>query len=96
MQKAGAISSGDFQGVFDADGAHPQGLDRQAKILRRAGRRGKVEDVVHRARIERLADVALFKAEARFAGQVGQVFPVAGGEVIDADNGVALRPAGGR
>ena len=90
VEKAGTVSGRDFEGVFRAHGAHPQGFDSQAEILRRAGRRGEVEDVVHRAGIEGLADVPLLEAEARLTGQVGQVFRAAGGEVVDAENGVAL------
>jgi hypothetical protein len=81
---------GNFQRVIDTDGTNPQSLDSQAEILRRAGWRGKVEDVVDRAGIKWLAYVPLFKAKARIIGQVREVFPVSGAEVIDADDGVAL------
>jgi hypothetical protein len=90
MKKAGSISVCDFESILDADGAYAQGFNAKAEILRGAGGRRQVEDVVHRAQIEGLADVALFKLEARMCGQVGNVVAIASAEIVDANYGVAL------
>jgi hypothetical protein len=45
VEVAGAISSCDFECVFDACGTHAEGLDGQAEILLRTGRGSEVEDV---------------------------------------------------
>jgi hypothetical protein len=90
MEKARAIASRNLEGVFDADRAYAQRLDGQAKILRRTGGRSKVENIIHRAAIKRLADVALLELEARIAGQVSDVIAVTGAEVIDADDSMTL------
>ena len=90
VQVAGVVSGRDLERVLHAHGANAQRLDAQAKILRRAGRRSQIEDVIDRAGIEGRADVPLLKPEARLAGEMGEVFGVAGGEVIDAENGVAF------
>src|SRR5580698_1990412 len=90
MEKAGAVFGGDFEGVFRADGPYTERLDSHAEILRRAGGRGEVEDVVDRAGIERLADVSLLKCEIRILAEVSDVFAVAGGAVVDAENEVSF------
>ena len=90
VQKTGAMASSDFQGICDAYRADAQGFNSQSEILRRAGRRGKVEDVIYRPQVEGSAYIQLLEAEARFMAQVREVFAIAGAEVIHADNGVAL------
>src|SRR5271157_2888817 len=90
VQIAGAMAGGNFKGVFHANRANLQCLYPQAEILRWTGRRSKVEDVIHWAHVEGLADVPLLKAEAWLIGQVRNVIPAAGAEVIDAFDGVAL------
>jgi hypothetical protein len=87
---AGAVPGRDFESVLSADGAHTESLQPQAKILWRAGRGSEVENVVHWAGVEGLADVPLIEAEARLVGQMGEVCGVSGGEIVNADYGMAF------
>ena len=90
VKKPGAISGRNLKSVFRSDRTHAQGFDGKPKIFGRTGRGSQVEDVVHRPRVKRLADVPFLEGEARFVGQVSQVVPVARGEVVDADYSVAF------
>jgi hypothetical protein len=58
--------------------------------LRGAGGGSEVEDVIDGAGVEGIADVALLEGEGGLVAEVGQVFEVAGGEVVDAEDGVAV------
>lgn len=78
VQDSGTVTRGDLEHVLDADRAHAQRFDGQVQILRRAGRRGEIEDVFDWAGIERLANVALFKAEM---GLARRTVPV-GGQIV--------------
>ena len=90
VQVAGVVFFGDGQGVLSADGADAERLDGEAQIFGRAGGRGHIEDVVDGAGIEGLADVSVLELEARLGGEVGDVLHVAGGQVVNAENGVAF------
>ena len=90
MEVPGAVAGGNLQRVLNARGAYPKRLDSQAKILRRAGRRSQIEDIIDRAGIEAYADVPLLKLEARITRKMRQVRGVARAQVIDAYDGAAL------
>jgi hypothetical protein len=90
VEKTGVVPGCDFEGFLSTRGAYAQSLDAEAEIFRGAGGRSEIEYVVHRAGIEGLADVFLRKFEARLMGKVGQVFSVAGREVVNAENGVSF------
>ena len=79
-----------------AVGADLEGVQRQARVVDRARRRGEVVDEVDRVvEEERLGDVAVQRDEARVV-DVLDVLQRPRVEVVDADHAVALRPAGGR
>jgi hypothetical protein len=78
VEIAGAISGGNLERVLSPYGAHPQGLEAEAKILRGTGGRSEVENVVDRAGIEGLADVPLLELKAGLIGKMGQILSVAG------------------
>src|ERR1035438_6928232 len=65
VQKTGVILRRDLKSIFDSHRPHAQRLDPQPKILWGAGRGSQVENVIHGTRIERLADIALFKLKTR-------------------------------
>ena len=69
VKVAGVVARGDFQRVLNADGADAQRFDSQAQILRRAGRRSQIEDIIHAPGIEARADVPLLKSEAGLAAR---------------------------
>ena len=70
-----------------------EGLDAEAGVVDGAGWRGKVEDEVNLAGIERLADVLLHKAEAGFSGKMAEIGRTAGAEIVHSDDGMSLRQA---
>jgi len=53
-----------------------------------------VEDVVHLAAVEGLADVDLAELEARLGFQVLEVVEPAGEQIVDGDDGVAVSEQG--
>ena len=90
VQVAGVVLAREVERVDGAGGADEQGLDAEAGVVDGAGGRGEVEDEVDGAGVEGRADVLLEEAEARIRWRDGRGSPVAGAEVIDADDGVAV------
>ncbi len=90
LQIACVVTRGNLQRVLHAHRAHAQRLDPQAQILRRAGRRSQIENVIHLARIEARANVPLLKPEARMTGEMGEVLQVPRRQIIHAKNGMAF------
>ena len=88
MQEAGVIFARQVEDVDGADGAGEEGLGAEAGVVHGRGRRGEVEDEVDGAGVEGEGDVVIVEGEARLAGEVGEVGEVAGGEVVDAEDGV--------
>ena len=91
VEIACAVFAGEVEGVDGAGGADKEGLDAKPGVVDGAGRRGEVEDEIDRARDRRAsADVVFEEAEARLVVQMGEIGHVAGAEIIDAEDGVAL------
>src|ERR1700723_2620416 len=94
MQKAGTIELSKLQRILCTDGADAQGLDSQTQIFRRTGRRGHIEDIIDVSRVEayaeKFADIPFLKTEARLRVKMGEIAKVAGGKIVNADDGVAF------
>ena len=91
MQKSRAVFVRDFECVLCSHRPYAQGLNRQAKIFRRAGGRCEIKNVIDGARIESSANIPLFKPEARLMCKMVKILPIAGGEIVDSENRVSLR-----
>ena len=90
-EQPGAPRSGQAQGVARTESARFQRLDREPKIVHRAGRRGEVEDPFDLPLdLERLRHVPLEKREPRLTPQVGKVASRPRDQAVDADDGVPL------
>ena len=63
-------------------------------VIDRAGWRGKVEDVVDLAEVERVADVVQFEVEARLALQMLQIAHSARQQVVHGNHFVAIGQQG--
>jgi hypothetical protein len=90
VQMASVILGGDLKSVLCSDRAHAKGFDGQAHIFGRTGGGSKVVDKVYGARVEGLADIPFLEVESRLIGQMGQVARLAGGEIVNAEDGVAF------
>src|SRR5579859_1400767 len=80
------MAAGNFKSIFDTRRADSQRLNCEAKILRWAGRGGKIENVIDMPRIEWSADIVLEEAKARLMGQMFQVVEASRGEVVNPNN----------
>ena len=68
-----------------------EGRDRMRQVVDRAGRAGEMQHVVDRpVDLDRLGDVVLDERKCGLLEQVGDVPPVAGQQVVDADDLVAV------
>src|SRR6185503_9962093 len=90
MKVACAVAECNLKRVLDTDGTGSQRLDCQRKVLGRTRRRGKVEDVIHWARIKRPADIPFDKIETRFIGEMRDVLCRSGGEIVEANHCLAF------
>jgi hypothetical protein len=91
-QEAGALGLGQAEGVMGSVGADLEGVQRQAQIVDRRGRRGEVVDEVDRLiDVVGLDDVDADVEEALGVADVLDVGQRAGLEVVDADHAVPAR-----
>ena len=88
VEEAGVILAREVEDVDGADGAGEEGFGAEAGVVHGRGGRGEVEDEVDGAGIEGEGDVVIEEGEARVGGEVREVGEVAGGEVVDAEDGV--------
>ena len=90
-EEARALRLGEAERVVRAERADLERLDRQLEIVDRAGRRREVQHAVERTRdVGERRDVVLDELEPLVADQVRDVVRVAGDEVVEADDLVAL------
>jgi len=76
----------------EAERADLQGLDRQFEIINRAGGRGEMPDIIHRAfEKNKFGHVLLDEFEIRVAAEVRDVVHAASDKIINADDLVAAR-----
>jgi hypothetical protein len=90
MQESDPIFTRQVQSIPGPDGADIQCLRTEAQIICRAGGRGEVEDIVDRARIERLANVLLYQGESGIVAQTRQVGAASGSKVVHAHHMATL------
>jgi hypothetical protein len=88
VEEAGAIFAGEVERVDGAGGADQEGLRAEAVVVDGAGGRGEVEDEVDRAGIEGEGDVLVQEGKRGSQVKMREVGQVAGGEVVDAEDGV--------
>src|SRR5439155_24308563 len=63
-----------------------------AQVIHRAGRRGEMQDVVHRSvDLQRMGNVVTNERETVAAAQALDVFSIAGNKIVDADDFVTFR-----
>jgi hypothetical protein len=91
VQKLRAIPARNLKHVARAHRAHHQRLNAYPRIVYGTCGRGEVEHIVHSARVEGLTDIVLEQLKPGLARKVRNIGPRSGGEVIDAQNTVALR-----
>ena len=82
-----------FESVQRALGPHQQCLDPEPHVFARACRRGEVEDIVDGTDIKRHGRILLDEAEGGIVLEVEEVFPLAGREVVDADDRMSPLPS---
>ena len=63
-------------------------------VIHRTGGAGEVEDVIHRAAVERLIDINLPKFKAGFVSQVIEVGKFSGEQIVGDNDGVAFGEQG--
>ena len=91
-EEAGFFIFGEAQRLVCAERADLHGLDRDLQIINRAGGRGKMPDVIHRAVEEnKFRHVLLDEFEIRVAAEVRDVVHRAGDKIVEADDFVAAR-----
>ena len=91
-EEAGVVRPGQLEQPAGALAPHGQGVEGPGQIGRRRGRGGQVGHGVDRAvvlELDLLADVGHDEAEALMAQQMGHIVTRAGGEVVEADDGIA-------
>ena len=90
-RKPRAFGLGEAERVVRAERTDLERLDRQLEIIDRAGRRGEMENDVHRAgKIDVLRDIVVDELEFRIAREVGDIVGVARDEIVDGDDAMAL------
>ena len=90
-QEPRALCLGQAERVVRAERTDLERLDRQLEIIDRAGRRGEVENIVHRAgEIDELRHIMLDELKSRVAREMRDIIGIARDEVVDGDDAVAL------
>ena len=74
---------GQTQSVVSTKGSHLQGLDRQLQIIDRAGRRGKMKDIIYRPlHRNKLGHIMPKKTESFFTSQMIEIALVARKQIV--------------
>ena len=91
-QKSCALVLRQAERLVRAERADLERLDGNFQVVNRAGRRGEMPDVIHRAVEEnKLGDVLLDELEIPVAAEVRDVVHRAGDKIVEADDLVAAR-----
>src|SRR5208283_5244675 len=91
VQEACVVFAREVEDVDGSGGAGEEGLGAEAGVVDGRGGRGEVEDEVDGTGVEGEGDVVIQECEGGVGGEVGEVGEVAGGEVVDAEEGVGGR-----
>ncbi len=84
----------DIERVKGSERADFERGDAVHAVVNRAGRAGKVKDVVDFAHVERLANIFLDKFETRIVAQVLEVGAASGEQIVDDDHAPAFAEQG--
>src|SRR5882757_2877263 len=90
MQIPGVVTAGHFKSIECTDGTNLQRFDTKPHVIKRAGWRRHIEDIVNRSEVEGLADIVLLELETTLVLEMLEVLKIAGSKIVYAEDLVPL------
>src|ERR1700749_1481383 len=89
-EKLRAVALGVLQAVVGAERSYLHRCDAMFCVVDRTRRRGEIEDVADRTKVEGLRYIVALKRKARFAGEMRDVFLAASEKIVEAQYRMAF------